>query len=157
MKVNKVIWKSIKQICLVDEARARNLLKTNNLKTANGCINTIQDNDGNTYKVPNFCINQPFFEKEIQNTPAEAIETKDLHLYMYDLYSNKKYDINVNNKVLCSDIKGIFSKLAEITEEEYKLRFIFGGTELKDEHFIYQYKIDNEYTIQVYKMKKEAN
>ncbi len=72
MTINKALWKIIKQICLVDEgkrkvklARARNLLKTNNLKVAKGCINLIQDNDGNMYRIPNFCINLPYFEREI--------------------------------------------------------------------------------------------
>lgn len=61
--------------------RAKNLLKTNNLKALKGCINLIQDNEGIIYRVPNFCINQPYFEKEIAKLDKiQGINSKTLHV-----------------------------------------------------------------------------
>ena len=74
---------------------------------------------------------------------------------MFDLYGNKKYEVNVNNKFSGVELKNLFCNLSGINEEEYKLKFIFGGAEIKEEHFLYQFKLDNEYTIQIFKLKKE--
>ncbi len=49
----------------------------------------------------------------------------------------------------------MFCELASVTEEEFKLKFIFGGTEINDEHYLVQYKLENDYTIQVFKIKRE--
>jgi hypothetical protein len=38
-------------------------------------IDMIQDTEGNVYRVPNFCINQPFFEKDIK----EGVDVKEIH------------------------------------------------------------------------------
>ena len=91
MAINKAQWKMIKQICIVDEgmkllksARARNLMKTNNLKVVKGCINLIQDNDGNMYKIPNFCINLPYFEREIAKVnDIENVNLISLHVTLH--------------------------------------------------------------------------
>ena len=53
----------------------------NNLKALKGCINLIQDNEGIIYRVPNFCINQPYFEKEIAKLDKiQGINSKTLHV-----------------------------------------------------------------------------
>lgn len=49
----------------------------------------------------------------------------------------------------------MFCEIADIKEDEYKLKFIFGGTEIQDEHYLFQYKLENDYTIQVFKMKRD--
>ena len=54
-------------------------------------------------------------------------------------------------------IKKIFCEISNIQSEDYTLKFIFGGSEIKDEHLLCQYNIDNEYTIQVFRVKKELN
>jgi len=40
-------------------------------------------------------------------------------------------------------------KLNEFKPNEIKLRFFFGGTEMKDENEIFKYKIKDGYTVQV--------
>ena len=45
--------------------RANNLLSANFLTPVNGCLNQIMDNYKKCYLIPNFCINDPYFEKNI--------------------------------------------------------------------------------------------
>ena len=69
------IWKYLKQACLMDDGicqiiivRSANLLKQLQLTPLKGCINCTQDQDGKFYYVPNFCINDPFLEKQLKST-----------------------------------------------------------------------------------------
>ena len=73
----KVIYKLIL-------ARARKLLQASNLKLVNGCINFFNDNEGNVYKIPNYCINQPYFEKELENVQnLDVVENKELKVLFF--------------------------------------------------------------------------
>jgi len=42
-----------------------------NLKVIKDTINFLGDDKGGVYVIPNFCINDPFFEKELK--PAEEV------------------------------------------------------------------------------------
>ena len=59
-------WRVINQACVYDELRANMLLEEYGLTTAEGCINHIIDKKGNHYIVPNYCVNDPFFETEFK-------------------------------------------------------------------------------------------
>ncbi len=61
---NYKIWRIINQACVYDELRANMLLEEYGLTTENGCINHIIDSEGNHYHIPNYCINDPFFERQ---------------------------------------------------------------------------------------------
>ena len=62
---NWVVWNTIKRAVEYDESRSSLLLKEYNIKPVNGCINHLVDSKGNYYKIPNYCINDPYFEKII--------------------------------------------------------------------------------------------
>ena len=64
---NWKIWDVIKRAVLFDELRATLLLEEYNIKTVNGCINHLIDSDGNYYRIPNYCINEPSFEINIED------------------------------------------------------------------------------------------
>ncbi len=51
------------------------------------------------------------------------------------------------------ELKEKFAELDGFNINEYKIKLLFGGSELKDEHLIYQYNILDDYTIQVLKTK----
>ena len=60
--------------------RALNLLQTNFMSTANGCINLIQDSNKKYYKIPNFCINDPYFEKNINQHNKDSKNEKEMEV-----------------------------------------------------------------------------
>ena len=51
-------------------------------------------------------------------------------------------------------LKKVFSEKTNMNEDEYKLRIIFSGTEIKDNDLIYQHKLKNEDKIIIYKIKR---
>jgi hypothetical protein len=69
------IWKTIRHACIMDECniilyltfivRGVSLLNSLGIQTVEGCINHLKDKSGNIYRIPNFCINDPYFEKHI--------------------------------------------------------------------------------------------
>ena len=144
---NYKIWRVINQACVYDEYRANVLLEEYNLTTFNGCINHIIDKKGNHYNVPNYCINDPYFEKEYKI--KENIEKKDLKINLYEVANNKNSILEVNNLVTGLELKKLFCKENNISFEDFNIRMFFSGMEISNEHFLYQYNIKNDFKIQV--------
>ena len=75
----KAKWKIIHQACIYDHINAEEFLYKNNMKTLEGCINMCTDNQGNVFRVPNYCINDPHFQLELldkEEAKGEEIEKK---------------------------------------------------------------------------------
>lgn len=66
IKSEGILWKQIRTACLVDPARAENMLVALKLTPLNGCMNLLTDENEHLMPVPNFCINDPYLEKHIQ-------------------------------------------------------------------------------------------
>ena len=149
---NYKIWRVINQACVYDEYRANVLLEEYELTTYEGCINHIVDKKNGHYIVPNYCINDPYFEKEfiIKND----IEKKTLKINLYEVALNKNLEVEVNNLMSGEDLKKLFCEKNNITADEYNIRMFFAGNEIQNNHFLYQYKIHNGYKVQVMKSPK---
>ena len=63
---NYKTWRIINQACVYDEYRANVLMEEYSLRTFDGCINHIVDKYGTHYIVPNYCVNDPYYEKEFK-------------------------------------------------------------------------------------------
>ena len=149
---NYKTWRVINQACVYDEYRANVIMEEYNLTTAEGCINHIIDKNGVHYIVPNYCINDPYFEKEYK--VDENVKKIDLKLNLYEVAANKTTIINTNNLVSGEELKKMFCEQNEISMEQYNIRMFFAGNEISNDHFIYQYNIKNDFKIQVMKIKK---
>ena len=95
---NYKIWRIINQACVYDEYRANVLLEEYNLTTFTGCINHIVDKKGNHYIIPNYCINDPYFEKEFKI--KEGVEEKNIKINLYEVANNKNSLFEVSNLIL---------------------------------------------------------
>lgn len=67
IKTEGILWKQIRTACLFDPVRADNMLLALKLTPLNGCMNLLMDEKENLFPVPNFCINDPYLEKKIEN------------------------------------------------------------------------------------------
>lgn len=74
--------------------RANTYLHQFQLKTANGCINHLIDEKGNHFYIPNYCINDPYFEKELPFID-EKIEQRSLNVLYYTNYLYKDSGIRI--------------------------------------------------------------
>ena len=149
---NYKIWRIINQACVYDEYRANVLLEEYELSTYEGCINHIVDKNNFHYIIPNYCINDPYFEKEFQI--KENVEKKTLKLNLYEVAINKNLEVEVNNLMSGEDLKKLYCEKNNISFDEYNIRMFFAGNEILNNHYLYQYKIQNGYKIQVMKSRK---
>jgi len=110
----------------------------------------VVDSNNVVYTTPNFCINDPYFEKEIlPDQEDDKLNNEMIEIYLYDLYQNKKYSINLSPNTLGSEIKKKFCDLTDINISNVKIRLLFGGAEIRDEHHLRQHKISGGFTIQI--------
>jgi hypothetical protein len=75
----KHIWRYLRQATLMDDGiviiilvRCANLIKQLNLTPIRGCLNCLQDKEGKYYYIPNFCINDPFLERNLDSIQIEG-------------------------------------------------------------------------------------
>ena len=149
---NYKTWRIINQACVYDEYRANVIMEENNLTTFEGCINHIVDKNGVHYIVPNYCINDPYFEKEYKID--ENIQKKDLKLNLYEVANNTTTTIDTNNLISGEELKKLFCEKNNISMDDYKIRMFFAGNEILNDRFIYQYNIKNDFKIQVIRIQK---
>ena len=146
--INYKIWRIINQACVYDEYRANLLLEEYELKTAEGCINHIIDTKGNHYYVPNYCINDPYFEKSF-NVNIEEINEEKLKLIFYEVGNNINVELEVSNLLTGEELKDLYIKKTNKNINDFNIRFFFSGNEIKNNQFIYQHKLKDEYKIMV--------
>ena len=143
-------WRIIQQICVFDEERANMTLGRYNFEVATDCINHIIGADGEHYYVPNYCINDPYFEKTLS---LKDEEEKKLTLLLHDFSNDMSVTAQFSNHDTGKKIKKVFIEKTKMNEKEYKIRLFFSGMEIKDNDYIYQHKLDDNYKIQVMKLK----
>ncbi len=129
----------------MDEVRARSILHAYCLSTVSGCINELQDSLGKVYRVPNYCINDPYFEKSLKGEDITRPGYK-IKIKLYDLYNNKTTNVDINDNISGAELKQKFCSQNNFVDLQ-KVRAFFGGTEIQNETSLYRYNIKNNYTI----------
>jgi len=66
-------------------------LKQLQLTCIKGCLNCTQDTDGKFYYIPNFCINDPYLEKQFKspervNKDKKLLKVINIHIVIYIRY-----------------------------------------------------------------------
>ena len=145
-------WRIIQQICVFDEERANLTLGHYNFQVAENCVNHIIDNHGKHYFVPNYCINDPYFEKELIQTNEPE---KKIKIFLYDVSCDNTIEEEFSNHDTGETIKKKFFEKIKLDENKYNIRLFFSGTEIKNSDFLYQHGLDNDYKIQVMKIKSK--
>ena len=138
---NWPIWNTIKRAVLYDEYRAELLLEEYKIKTVNGCINHLIDEKGNYYKIPNYCINDPYFGKlneDINNISEEKVKVK--------IYGFKKFEMEINNKLKGNELKNEI-KNKELFGDNKTIRLFYRGKEILDEDYIFNHDLNESIPI----------
>ena len=143
-------WRIIQQICVFDEERSNMTLGRYNFEVAVDCINHIIGPDGEHYYVPNYCINDPYFEKTLS---LKDQEEKKIKLLLYDVSTDTTITSEFSNHDTGKTVKDVFIEKTKMNKNEYKLRLFFSGMEIKDNEYIYQHNMDNDFKIQIMKLK----
>lgn len=103
------------------------------------------------FTVPNFCVCDPFYERDYEEyqNKADSIKEEPLNIILYYLAENKNININVTNKTSAKDLKAIFAKEMKIKQKSNVIRLLFKGQELIDDHLLYYHNLENGSKIQV--------
>ena len=134
-------WNIIKRAVLFDEYRSELLLEEYKIKTVNGCINHLIDEKGNCYKIPNYCINDPYFGKlneDINNISEEKVKVK--------IYGFKKFEMEINNKLKGNELKNEI-KNKEFLGDDKIIRLFYRGKEILDEDYIFNHDLNESIPI----------
>ena len=148
------IWKQIKQAVYMDDERATSYLETIKLKTVRGCINELLDKKGKVFRIPNYCVNDPYFEKLFDDDMdiSKPRDRKLIKINLFDFYNIDKnnYEAEVYDDVIGRDLKLIFCQKVNFEEAKTgNIRLFFGGGEILDNHKLYNHNIKNDYTVLV--------
>ena len=146
---DKVIWPIIYQACVFDHQKAEIYLANNNLSTQKGCINNIVDFKGKVYHIPNYCINEPYFEKEILPKDIKDIHNKQIKITLIDLYCLKKTIMKISENITGEQLKHLYSTMTLKGRNISNSKLIFGGCIIKNNESLYQHKIQSGYTIHI--------
>ena len=169
-------WSIIKRALEMDEPRDIHYLQHFNIEPVNGCINKCKDKDGNLYLIPNYCVNDPYYERIIQNNNDNAnknnqyndninddndficnntkkndnnqIEEKIFKIRFYKYGNDNKLTLEVNNKLSGKGLKEQY-KAKENIDYNTKIKMIICGVELKDEEYLYQHNLTEDKPIYV--------
>ena len=148
-KSNKywITWKIIKRAVTYDEVRGPLLLAEYNIKCKNGCINHLIDKNGIEYKIPNYCINEPYFERKLnENIKIENI----ISLRIYGNYKGELFEfyLRVSDKITGKQLKDIIKSTKNL-DNNVNIRIFEQGFEIKDEHILYQLNLYNDLPVHI--------
>ena len=141
-------YKFLRQAVLYDSNKCEEYLIKNGFLTINGCINQCTDYTKYVYNIPNYCINDPYFEKELEKVNLNREKNKIcIFLKLNDIKEKFIFDDDITGK----EIKEEFLKRKNLDLENYfkRIRLFFGGNEIHDNEFLYQHKVKDNYSIQV--------
>ena len=148
----KMQWKIIHQACVYDHIKAEDYLFKNGINTINGCINQCIDKDGNIYKVPNYCINDPYFELEL--LPQDDSHNEEIEITLFDIPNQKNIKMKVRENQTGKFLIEKYAERYNIDLNKNIIRLLFGGGIIKDNDTLYQHKVKNGYSIQICVSKK---
>ena len=141
-------WNIIHQACIYPHIKAEEYLASNGFKTLDGCINMCVDREGNVFKVPNYCINDPYFEIELLPKNGGNVNNL-LNITLFDISNNKKININVNETTTGKEIIELYAQKNNINLNKNMIRLLFGGGIIRNDETLYQHKVKNGQMIQV--------
>ena len=152
-KRNRRVWKAIRECCESDANTAVILLEAAEMACLNNNLRQVIElsNPDYIYKVPNFCICDPVFERDYDKIKEnnKDIESVKLKINLYYLSKNKNIKLHVTNKTHVIKVKEAFAKKMEIDLTTHKIRLLFRGQELLDENPLYYNNVEDMSKIQV--------
>ena len=141
-------WNIIHQACVFPHIKSEEYLAEHGFKTVEGCINLCVDPQGNIFRVPNYCINDPYFEKELK-PKNRGNANKIIKIELLNVSKNIKYNLNANENTKGSDLINYYAKLNKIDLKRYVIRLLYGGRLIRENETLYQHNVKNGDFIQV--------
>ena len=104
-------------------------------------INNLIDKKGNKYKIPNYCINNPYYERNFAKDYNKRKKNIKVKFYSYEGKHFIKLDIE--SQWISKELKEKYKELEKI-EQDKKVKFFIYEIEIKDEEYLYQHYLNEE-------------
>lgn len=147
------IWEILQECCEIDEIQAEQLLKTNNIVCLEGDLRETysKEQPNFVYHIPNFCVADPFFEKNFEEYEKIYDEVDDMNIKVNILYQNenKRYAMKIRNKCTGFDFKHKFAKMIKLDKKCHSLRLFYRGQEILDTHCVYYHNVTEDALIYI--------
>ena len=122
----------------------------------NGDLRNVVFNDNNDYifKIPNFCICDPLFERDYEEIKASNKNIEEKNINIIITYTDDNEEISeikigkITNKTLVDDVKKKFAEQVDIDTEKNKIRLFYKGFELLEGNILWYDNIENNSKIQ---------
>jgi len=141
-------YRFLRQAILYDSDKCEEYISKNGFYTIDGCINNCSDFTKYIYNIPNYCINEPYFEKILVNVDKNK---QPINLRVFLKYNDQSESFEINDHYTGKMLKNEYyekQKQNDNGNNFLKIRLFFGGNEIKDDEYLYQHKILNNYCIQ---------
>ena len=106
------------------------------------------DPEGNIYRVPNYCINDPYFELELLPKNL-GNSNKFINVILFEAARLQKISLNLNENTTGSEIINQYASQNKIDLNRNTIRLLFGGGIIRNDETLYQHKVKNGDMIQV--------
>lgn len=141
-------WKILRQACYYDNDKCMDYLSKNGFWTVNGCLKECSDSSKYIYRIPNYCIEDPYFEKELLPVDLDGTLHRNI-ITICLLHNDQRCLLSVSESTTGKEIKKKYCEKMAMEIDSYHIRLFFGGNEIKDDQYLYQHKVMNNYTIQL--------
>ena len=115
---NKRVWKAIRECCESDANTAVILLEAAEMACVNNDLRQVivLTNPDYVYKVPNYCVCDPIFERDYDQIKEKnkELESVKIKIVLYYLAKNKNIKLHVTNKTHVKKVKEAFAKKMDI-------------------------------------------
>ena len=149
----KRAWKVIRECCESDAGTAVILLEAAEMACVTDSLREVMilSNPDIIFKVPNYCICDPVFERDYEKIKEETKDIEEIKIVvlLYYLAENKTIKIHATNKSKVKKLKEAFAGKMNIDLNTHKIRLLFRGQELLDDNRLCYNKIENMSKIQV--------
>jgi hypothetical protein len=109
------------------------------------------NNPEQIYNVPNFCICDPIYEKDFTmfESNSDNFKQKYLTITLIYVFDNTQHTFEVSNKIYGKELKALYADATNKPLNKYRLRLLLKGQEIRDDHPLFFYGIDEDNRIQV--------
>jgi len=147
-KTNIQQWNIIHQAIVYPHIKSEEYLASHGFKTLDGCINMCVDPQGNVFRVPNYCINDPYFELALLPKTG-GNNSNMLNVILMDATRTKNMNLNISENTTGKELINLYANKNNINQNLYMIRLLFGGGIIRNDETLYQHKVKNGQIIQV--------
>ena len=141
-------WNIIHQAVIYPHIKSEEYLASYGFRTLDGCINMCVDPEGNVFRVPNYCINDPYFEMELLPKNG-GNSSKMLNIILTDATRKKNLNLNVSENTTGKELIDLYAKKNNINLNIFVVRLLYGGGIIRNNETLYQHKVKSGQMIQV--------